>query len=91
MLEQMKKGVTIDGIRYGSVEAVLDSQKGNNSWLTVSLKEGKNREIRRIFEHFGCKVSRLIRLSYGPFQLGKLEKGEVSEVSGKALKSVISG
>jgi len=89
MLAQMKNGVTIDGMAYGSVEAVLDSQKGNNSWLTVSLKEGKNREIRKIFEHFGCRVSRLMRLSYGPFQLGSLEKGEVKEVSGKVLRSFI--
>ena len=89
MLTEMKKGVTIDGLNYGSVEAVLDSQKGNNSWLTVSLREGKNREIRKIFEHFGCTVSRLLRLSYGPFQLGSLEKGEVKEVTGKVLKSFV--
>ncbi len=89
MLEGMKKGVTVDGINYGSIEAVLDSQKGDNSWLTVSLREGKNREIRKIFEHFGCTVSRLLRLSYGPFQLGSLAKGEVKEVTGKVLKSFI--
>lgn len=89
MLEGMKKGVTIDGINYGSIEATLDSQKGDNSWLTVSLREGKNREIRRIFEHYGCTVSRLLRLSYGPFQLGSLAKGEVKEVTGKVLKSFI--
>lgn len=89
MIEEMKKGVVVAGVHYGSVEAVLDSQKGNNSWLTVSLKEGKNREIRKIFEHFDCKVSRLMRLSYGPFQLGSLPKGEVKEVSGKVLKSFI--
>jgi 23S rRNA pseudouridine2605 synthase len=89
MIEAMKKGVSVDGINYGSVEVVLDSQKGNNSWLTVSLKEGKNREIRKIFEHFGCSVNRLLRLSYGPFQLGSLEKGEVKEVTGKVLKSFI--
>lgn len=89
MLEGMKKGVTIDGINYGSIEAVLDSQKGDNSWLTVSLREGKNREIRRIFEHYGCTVSRLLRLSYGPFQLGSLAKGEVKEVTGKVLKSFV--
>ena len=89
MLEGMKKGVTIDGVKYGSVEAKLDSQKGNNSWLTVALAEGKNREIRKIFEHYGCRVSRLIRLSYGPFQLGSLQKGELKEVTGKVLKSFI--
>lgn len=89
MLAQMKKGVSVDGINYGSIEAVLDSQKGNNSWLTVSLREGKNREIRKIFEHFGCTVNRLLRLSYGPFQLGSLAKGEVKEVAGKVIKSFI--
>ena len=89
MIKAMKEGVTIDGIQYGSVEAALDSQKGNNSWFTVSLTEGKNREIRRIFEHFGCKVSRLMRLSYGPFQLGSLTKGEIKEVQGRVIKSFI--
>lgn len=89
MLAEMKKGVTIDGVKYGSVEAVLDSQKGNNSWLTVSLAEGKNREIRKIFEHYGLKVSRLLRVSYGPFQLGSLPKGHVKEVTGKVLRSFI--
>lgn len=89
MLAEMKKGVTVEGIHYGSVTALIDSTKGDNNWLTVALTEGKNREVRKIFEHFGCKVSRLIRLSYGPFQLGSLEKGEVKEVSGKVLKSFI--
>ena len=90
MLAQMKKGVTVEGVQYGSVEAVVDSQKGGNSWLTVSLREGKNREIRKIFEHFDCQVSRLLRLSYGPFALGSLAKGEVKEVTGKVLKSFIA-
>lgn len=90
MLAQMKKGVNVDGVQYGSVEAVVDSRKKDNSWLTVALKEGKNREIRKIFEHFGCRVSRLMRLSYGPFQLGSLPKGEVKEVAGKVLKSFVS-
>ncbi len=90
MLAEMKKGVSVDGINYGSIEAVIDSQKGGNSWLTVGLREGKNREIRKIFEHFGCTVNRLLRLSYGPFQLGSLAKGEVKEVTGKVLKSFVS-
>lgn len=89
MIEGMKKGVTVDGIRYGSVEVRLDSQKGQNSWLTVALTEGKNREIRKIFEHYDCRVNRLIRISYGPFQLGSLAKGDVREVTGKVLKSSI--
>ena len=89
MLAHMKKGVVSEGVNYGSVEAVVDSKQGGNSWLTVSLKEGKNREIRKIFEHFNCKVSRLLRTSYGPFILGKLERGEVQEVSKKMLESFI--
>jgi len=89
MLEAMKKGITVDGVSYGSITATLDSQKGNNSWLTVALTEGKNREIRKVFEHFGCKVSRLLRLSYGPFLLGSLPKGEVKEVPNKVIKSFV--
>lgn len=89
MLREMKKGVVADGVHYGSVEAVVDSKQGGNSWLTVSLKEGKNREIRKIFEHFGCKVSRLLRISYGPFILGKLERGELKEVPQKVLTSFV--
>ncbi len=90
MIAKMKKGIMADGIQYGSVEVKLDSSKKDNSWLTVALAEGKNREVRKIFEHFGCRVSRLIRLSYGPFQLGSLPKGEVKEVTGKVIKSFIN-
>jgi 23S rRNA pseudouridine2605 synthase len=89
MIAAMKKGVEADGVQYGSVEVTIDSQKKDNSWLTVSLKEGKNREIRNIFEYFGCKVSRLLRLSYGPFLLGGLPPGEVKEVTNKVLRSFI--
>jgi 23S rRNA pseudouridine2605 synthase len=89
MLAEMKKGVVVGGVQYGSVNAVIESKKGDNCWLIVSISEGKNREIRRIFEHFNCQVSRLLRLSYGPFQLGSLEKGEAKEVSGKTLKSFL--
>lgn len=89
MLAEMKKGVVVDGISYGSVEAVIDSKTGGNSWLTVSLREGKNREIRRIFEHYDCKVSRLMRLSYGSFQLGSLARGEVKEVQARVIKAFI--
>jgi len=89
MLNAMKKGVTHEGVNYGSVIATIDSTQRGNSWLTVALTEGKNREIRNIFEHFNCKVSRLLRLSYGPFLLGKLERGEVKEVPAKMLKEWI--
>lgn len=89
MIAALKEGVTVDGVKYGSIEAKLDSQTGHNSWFTVALTEGKNREIRRVFEHFGCKVSRLMRLSYGPFNLGSLPKGEVKEVTRKIMQSFI--
>lgn len=89
MLAQLKKGVNVGGVQYGPVEAVIDSQKKDNSWLTVSLREGKNREIRKLFEHFGCKVSRLLRLSYGPFSLGGMERGEIKQVTNKVLRSFI--
>lgn len=89
MLAEMKKGIKAQGVQYGSVEAVVDSKKGDNCWMTVALTEGKNREVRKIFEHFGCRVNRLIRLSYGPFQLGSLPRGDVKEVSGKVLQSFI--
>jgi len=89
MLEEMKKGVEIGGVRYGSVTASIESHSGNNNWLLVTLAEGKNREIRKIFEHYGCQVNRLIRMSYGPFQLGKLVRGEVKEVSSKVMNSFI--
>jgi len=89
MLEGMKKGVNIDGVQYGSVEATVESHSGNNHWLLVTLAEGKNREIRKIFEHYGCQVNRLIRISYGPFLLGKIAKGDIKEVTQKVLKSFV--
>ena len=90
-LDDLKKGVTIDGIKYAGIEAVLDKQQGDNVWVTMALKEGKNREIRLVMEYLGLKVNRLIRLSYGPFQLGNLEKGMVEEIKGKILKEQLSG
>lgn len=85
-LDAIKDGVTIEGVRYGPIEARLEIQKNANAWLIVSIREGKNREVRRIMEHLGHRVSRLIRLSYGPFQLGKLDKGEIEEVRPSILK-----
>lgn len=85
-LAALEKGITIDGVTYGSIKAVLDRQQGSNAWLTVGLKEGKNREIRKVMEHLGWSVSRLIRIAYGPFQLGLLPDGDVEEVPTKALK-----
>ncbi len=84
-LAGLKEGATVDGVRYGPIEAKLESQAGSNAWVSISLREGKNREVRRIMEHLGYQVNRLIRIAYGPFQLGKLTRGKVDEVSGKVL------
>ena len=79
-------GVTIDGIRYGPVRATLERRQGGDSWLIMSLTEGKNREVRRICEHLGRPVARLIRIAYGPFQIGSLAPGAVEEVPAKVLR-----
>ena len=86
VLAALKRGITLDGFAYGPIEAALDRVQGSNAWLTVALREGKNREIRRVLEHFGWPVTRLIRLSFGPFQLGRLKAGEVEELTGKVLR-----
>lgn len=86
MFSKLEAGVTIDNVTYGSIKASLDSNKGGNSWLTMTLKEGKNREIRKVLEFFGLKVSRLIRVSYGPFQLGSMKEGELKEVLQKVIR-----
>ncbi|TAD89035.1 MAG: rRNA pseudouridine synthase [Alphaproteobacteria bacterium] len=86
MLDRLAEGVTIDGISYGSIIAELEQVKGTNAWATFALKEGKNREIRRVVEYLGCRVTRLLRLAYGPFQLGLLARGAVEEVPAKVLR-----
>ncbi|WP_459697178.1 pseudouridine synthase [Acidisoma sp. C75] len=85
-LASLAQGVTVEGERYGPIEAGVDSRKGDNAWLTVSLREGRNREIRRVMAHLGLQTSRLIRIAYGPFQLGVLPKGAAEEVTGKILR-----
>lgn len=85
-LSALSRGIKIDGVAYGPIEASLDKSQGSNIWLTMALKEGKNREIRKVLEHLGLTVNRLIRTSYGPFQLGSLARGQVSEVPRKALR-----
>ncbi len=85
-LKKLADGIIVDGVRYGAVRAALDRQQGDNAWLTMSLTEGRNREIRKLCEHFGWQVNRLIRIAYGPFQLGVLEAGAVEEVTGKVLR-----
>ncbi len=86
---KLARGVTIVGVRYAPCDVVIEKVQGTNTWVLVTLTEGKNREIRKLMDFFGLKVTRLIRISYGPFQLGNLEKGEVREVSKKAMKDLI--
>lgn len=79
-LDRLATGITIDGVKYGPVVADLERSKGMYSWATVKLKEGKNREVKRVMERLGLKVARLIRTAYGPFQLGQLAEGQVEEI-----------
>ena len=91
-ITQLAKGVTVEGVRFGPIQASLETTPDENAkrranvWLTVTLQEGKNREVRKALEHVGHPVSRLIRTAYGPFQLGRLQPGEVEEISGKVLR-----
>jgi 23S rRNA pseudouridine2605 synthase len=85
-LDALRHGIEVDGIRYGAIEAALDREQGSNVWLTFAMREGKNREIRNVLGHLGLAVNRLIRVSYGPFQLGDLPDGAVEEVKTRALR-----
>jgi 23S rRNA pseudouridine2605 synthase len=85
-LDQLKDGITVDGVRYGSIDAKLERGQGANAWITVSITEGKNREVRRVLDAIGLKVNRLIRIAYGPFQLGTLAPGAVEEIPSKVIK-----
>lgn len=89
MQKRLSKGITIQGIRYAPCETVVEQVKGTNSWISITLTEGKNREIRKLMAFFGLEVTRLIRVSYGPFQLGNLEKGAVREISKKVMKELL--
>ncbi|MBV9523105.1 MAG: rRNA pseudouridine synthase [Alphaproteobacteria bacterium] len=90
-LQRLAGGITVDGIDYGPISARLERQQGSNAWIEMGLREGRNREIRRVLEHLGYPVTRLIRLSYGPFQLGNLERGAVEEIKGKVLAEQLGG
>jgi 23S rRNA pseudouridine2605 synthase len=85
-LDSLKDGVTIDGMMYGAVEGTVDRVQGTNVWLTLGLREGKNREVKKLLAHLGLDTNRLIRISYGPFQIGDLKDGEVREIRGRVLR-----
>ncbi|NQE65263.1 pseudouridine synthase [Caulobacter sp. RHG1] len=95
-LDTLKDGITVEGVKYGSIEAKIDKAHekaggGKNIWITVSLSEGKNREVRRVLEALGLKVNRLIRMSYGPFALGPLEAGQIEEVGPRVIRELMEG
>ncbi len=85
-LDELKKGVEVDGVKYGSIDATLERDQGANVWLVFAIREGKNREVRNVLAHLGLEVNRLIRVSYGPFQLGELAEGQVEEVKTRVLR-----
>jgi len=85
-LDALRAGIEVDGVRYGSIDATLDHEQGSNVWLTFAMREGKNREIRNVLGALGLQVNRLIRVSYGPFQLGELPSGAVTEIRTRALR-----
>jgi 23S rRNA pseudouridine2605 synthase len=85
-LDELKKGVEVDGVKYGSIDATLERDQGANVWLVFAIREGKNREVRNVMAHLGLEVNRLIRVSYGPFQLAELGEGEVEEVKTRVLR-----
>jgi 23S rRNA pseudouridine2605 synthase len=85
-LDQLKDGIEVDGVKYGSIDATLERDQGSNVWLVFAIREGKNREVRNVMAHLGLEVNRLIRVSYGPFQLGELAEGQVDEVKTRVLR-----
>jgi 23S rRNA pseudouridine2605 synthase len=90
-LKSLKNGITIDGVVYKSIEASLEKTQGSNAWIDVALREGKNREIRRVMEHLGWQVTRLIRVSYGPFNVGQMQPGDIEEVRPETMRAQIGG
>ena len=85
-LDALRRGITIDGVRYGDIEATVDRSQGSNVWLTFAIREGKNREVKNVLGHLGLAVNRLIRVSFGPFRLGDLSEGAIEEVKTRTLR-----
>ncbi len=90
-IKRLADGMVVEGVKYGPIEAHIDSVQRSNTWLSMSLHEGKNREIRRVMEALQLPVTRLIRVAYGPFQLGTLPRGAIEEVNGKVLREQVPG
>ncbi len=90
-LELLKGGVEIEGVRYGPVEAKVETSQGDNVWMTVSIREGKNREVKKICDYLGLQVNRLIRTNFGPFQLGDLKRGGIEEIPRKFWQEQLGG
>jgi 23S rRNA pseudouridine2605 synthase len=86
-LDGLRNGVTVEGVRYGPIEATLEREQGANSWLMFAIREGKNREIKKILESLGLRVNRLIRVAFGPFMLGDLDEGMTKEIESAALRA----
>ena len=86
-LDRLRGGITVDGIHYGPIEATVDREQGANVWLTFGIREGKNREVRKVLETLGLTVNRLIRVAFGPFELGDLDDGAVKEVESTELRA----
>jgi 23S rRNA pseudouridine2605 synthase len=90
-MTELERGATVDGVRYRPVRVSIDNRKGSNCWISVTVSEGKNREIRKLMRYAGLQVTRLIRTGYGPFELGELASGAVEEVPPQFLRRVLSG
>ena len=89
IIDKLQRGVQVDGVHYAPCAVEVEREQGTNTWVLMTLTEGKNREIRRMMDSFGLPVTRLIRVSYGPFQLGNLAPGNVREISAKVLKELL--
>ena len=90
-LDALRTGIEVEGVKYGPIDATVERAQKGNIWLTMSLREGKNREVRRVLEAFDLKVNRLIRVSFGPFQLGELKRGAVAKVPDRVLRDQLGG